>query len=294
MTPRRRPEEGKKLCGKAQRALTGFAKMPKLENYNGTGYMLIRISLIVAVLAALAAGIVNFTVVKTKIDVLTDDRNTQRDQKVQAQNELASTKTKLAATQTQLTLTQGQLADAQTQIQKVKDQLASDNTQIADLNDKLTKTTQQRDDAQGQLEAYKLTGLTAAEVLALNGKLQKTQLALDVAGQEKMVLTHRVASLQSQINEILHPDQYVTLPAGLKGVVMAVDPKWDFVVLNIGEDQGVLNHGEMLVSRDGKLVAKVIVSSVQKNRSIANLVPGWQLGDIIEGDQVIPAHPSSS
>ena len=74
---------------------------------------------------------------------------------------------------------------------------------------------------------------------------------------------------------------------------MAVDPKWEFVVLNVGEDQGVLPDGEMLVSRDGKLVAKVIVRSVQKNRCIANIVPGWQLGDIIEGDSVIPAHPAT-
>jgi hypothetical protein len=30
---------------------------------------------------------------------------------------------------------------------------------------------------------------------------------------------------------------------------------------------------------------------VQKERSIANVMPGWQLGEIMEGDQVIPAHP---
>jgi cell shape-determining protein MreC len=72
-----------------------------------------------------------------------------------------------------------------------------------------------------------------------------------------------------------------------------VDPKWDFVVLNVGENQGVLADGEMLVSRDGKLVAKIVVRSVQRDRSIANLVPGWQLGEIIEGDEVIPAHPAS-
>jgi cell shape-determining protein MreC len=74
---------------------------------------------------------------------------------------------------------------------------------------------------------------------------------------------------------------------------MAVDPKWKFVVLNVGEEQGVIKDGELLVSRDGKLVAKIVVSNVQKDRSIANLVPGWQLGEIIEGDEVIPAHPAS-
>ena len=71
------------------------------------------------------------------------------------------------------------------------------------------------------------------------------------------------------------------------------DPKWKFVVLNVGEDQGLLKDGELLVNRDGRLVAKVRVSSVQKDRSVANVMPGWELGEVLEGDQVIPAYPES-
>jgi hypothetical protein len=41
------------------------------------------------------------------------------------------------------------------------------------------------------------------------------------------------------------------------------------------------------------LVAKVIIREVQKDRCIANLMPGWKLADVSEGDQVIPAHPES-
>ena len=35
-------------------------------------------------------------------------------------------------------------------------------------------------------------------------------------------------------------------------------------MLNIGEEQGAVQDGEMLVSREGKLVAKVIISRVEK------------------------------
>jgi archaellum component FlaG (FlaF/FlaG flagellin family) len=80
----------------------------------------------------------------------------------------------------------------------------------------------------------------------------------------------------------------------LVGKVLVTDPKWDFVVLNVGEDQGVLDNGELLVSRDGKLVAKVKITSVQKDRSIANIEPGSKLGEVLEGDKVIPAYPSQS
>jgi hypothetical protein len=55
----------------------------------------------------------------------------------------------------------------------------------------------------------------------------------------------------------------------------------------------VLERGELLVNRNGRLVAKVVVRSVQKDRCIANVLPGWELGEVMEGDLVIPAHPAS-
>lgn len=256
--------------------------------------MLRKILLIVAIVAGLAAAVVNFTVVKAKIDILTQDRNDQRSAKVQAQTELAATKKKLKATEDELAQTQSQLKDSEAARDQLSHQVAALNTQIADLTDKLAKTTQARDDAQNQLAAYKASGLTPEQVASLNKDLKNTQEALDVANEEKAVLTHTVAKLQNKLDDLLGNTHPVELPAGLKGTVMAVDPKWNFVVINVGGDQGVLENGEMLVSRDGKLVGKVIVRSVQKDRSIANLVPGWQLGDIIEGDIVIPAHPASS
>ena len=96
-----------------------------------------------------------------------------------------------------------------------------------------------------------------------------------------------------RLNKYEGTNSFVSLRADLRGRILVVDPKWDFVVLNIGEDQGVLEDGELLVSRDGKLVAKVIVRSVEKNRCIANIMPGWKLGEVIEGDEVTPAHPAS-
>jgi hypothetical protein len=83
----------------------------------------------------------------------------------------------------------------------------------------------------------------------------------------------------------------VLLPANLRGKVFQVDPKWNFVVLDIGLNEDALEGGELLVSREGKLVGKVQIRSVQKDRCVANLLPGWQIGEIMEGDLVIPAHP---
>lgn len=255
--------------------------------------MLMRIFLIVAIVAALGAGVVNVVVVKPKIQALTDDRNTQRDAKVQAQNDLAATKKTLAATQGELKQTQQDLADAKAAEKKAEDTATAQTKRADDLADKLAKATTDRDDAQAKLAAYTASGMSSEQVAHMARDLRDAQEAIAVANDEKLVLTRTVKRLENKLNEYLNPDYVVKLRPDLRGKVVVVDPKWDFVVLNIGEDQGVVEDGELLVSRDGKLVAKVIVRTVQKDRCIANIVPGWKIGDVYEGDMVTPAHPAS-
>ena len=192
-----------------------------------------------------------------------------------------------------MTQTQQELTDTQTQRDKAVADAKTQTKRADDLADKLTKTTQDRDDAQNQVGGLQGHGPDRRPGGWFAQGLISTQNELEAVKEENGVLQRTVSRLTAQINELIGTNYVVTLRADLKGKIVAVDPKWDFVVLNIGGDQGVLDDGEMLVSRDGKLVAKVIVRSVQKDRSIANVVPGWQLGDVIEGDEVTPAHPAS-
>jgi hypothetical protein len=78
------------------------------------------------------------------------------------------------------------------------------------------------------------------------------------------------------------------VPREVRGKVLVVDPKWDFLVLDVGAKQEVPEKGVLLVSRNGELVAKVRVMNVQDQRSIANIMPGWKLKDVLEGDVVVP------
>jgi hypothetical protein len=255
--------------------------------------MLIRISLILAVVAALAVGALNFFVVKDKINTLVTDRNTNRDNWHSTQAELAQTNAVLVKTQSTLKQTQQDLADTQSERDKAVAAAAAQTKRADGLADKLAKTTQERDDAQNELAAYKASGFKPEQVASLGKSLKQAQDEIDAINAEKAVLQHTVGRLQTQLYSLIGSNNVVMLRPDLRGKILVVDPKWDFVVLNIGEDQGVLTNGELLVSRDGKLVAKVIVRSLEKDRCIANVVPGWKLGDLIEGDEVTPAHPAS-
>ena len=255
--------------------------------------MLIRISLILAIIAALAAGTLNILLVKDKITTLISQRDDERGKKQQALSDLSKAKTDLTKSQDALKQTTQDLTDAKSERDKAVVTATAQTKRADELSDKLAKTTQERDDTQNQLAAYKATGITPDQVGKLSRALKESQEAVEIVNEEKLVLMRKVTRLTSELAKFVGPDPTIRLRADLRGKILVVDPKWDFVVLNIGQDQGVLENGELLVSREGKLVAKIVVRSVEKNRCIANVVPGWKLGEVIEGDEVSPAHPAS-
>jgi hypothetical protein len=255
--------------------------------------MLIRICLIFAILAGLAVGILNFTQVKEKITKLQGDLKEQTDLKVKAQTELAATKKDLEKTTAELKQTKTTL-EATVKERDTAVTVAAEATKRADkLNEDLNKTRTERDDAQREVAAYRASGLNPEQALNAAKQIKGLQDALGGSQEENTLLGKRIKKLDAELAFYREPNKAIELPATIKGKVLVTDPKWHFVVINVGEDQGVVEHGELLVNRDGKLVAKVIVSSVQKDRCVANIVSGWQLGEVFEGDLVIPAHPKS-
>jgi hypothetical protein len=255
--------------------------------------MLLRISLIVAILAGLAAGGLGYYEVSTQVPALTKQRDDEHTAKVSAQTELAQTKSKLKKTQSDLAQTQQDLADTKSDLAKADARVDEESKQVDQLNQKLTDVSAQRDSAQNELAAYKVIGLTPEQVLALNKELTDARKGIVALNDENAVLGRKLKTVTAKYEALVGPDPDIKLPANLKGNILVVDPKWGFVVVNVGESQGAVEAGELLVSRQGKLVAKVVLRSVEKDRSIANIVPGWKLGQPVEGDEVTPAHPDS-
>ena len=59
---------------------------------------------------------------------------------------------------------------------------------------------------------------------------------------------------------------------GLEGTVLAVNPSWNFVVLSIGDRQGVAMNSTLVVKRGGTMVAKLRITSVEPSTAIADVV----------------------
>jgi hypothetical protein len=255
--------------------------------------MLLRISLIVAILAGLGAAGLGYYEVSNQIPALTQQRDTENTAKKDALTKLATSDKNLKKTAAELATTIQDLTDTKGERDKAVARAEAQVKRADELSDKLAKATDERDQAQNMLASYKATDLTPEQIIKLNKTLKEANAQIMVINGEKGILARELAKKTAELQRIIGDDPTVKLRSDLKGKIVVVDPKWDFVVLNIGDEQGVIQDGELLVSRGGKLVAKVVIRSVQKDRCIANVIPGWKLGEMIEGDDVTPAHPAS-
>ena len=97
-----------------------------------------------------------------------------------------------------------------------------------------------------------------------------------------------VANLRNKLSKYEDDTQLVEMP-GLRGLVLAIDPKWDFAIINVGSKQGAKEGGQVLVRRGDKLVGKLKIISVEEGRSVANILPAWKQGNasVTEGDAIL-------
>jgi len=255
--------------------------------------MLIRISLIVAILAGLAvAGIAlfplkdNITSTIAARDEFNNKWKQETAKRVTAEKNLADTKTKLDSTTKEL-------ASTKTERDSAKAAEAEAVKKADDLQTALTKTQGDLKSSQDKLAAWEVLGIPLAQARDILTSLKRVTEEKDALEAEKAIIYAKAKKLQAQLDDIVGKNHDPELPDDLSGKVVVVDPKFDFVVLNVGQKQGVLPKGKLLVHRNGKLVAKLVVTdTITDNQCVANVMPNYQQSDIMEGDQVFPANPN--
>jgi septal ring factor EnvC (AmiA/AmiB activator) len=247
---------------------------------------MLRICLIVAIVAGLGIAGVSFFKVKQVMEQTMNERNEEKGAKEKEMAAHKKTKADLAKTKTELKSTQDELASTRTELKTATAKVAELDKNNQNLTTQLDKTKSELNVAQQTLEQWRILAVTPAQVKDLQVTLKNTQSARDTFIAENKVLNRKILELKNDLAKY-EGDETVKLPAGLTGHILAVDPKFDFVVLDMGKDKGLLERGELLVNRSGRLVAKLKISDVRDHRAIANIMPGWQQSQLVEGDEVL-------
>ncbi|MSU36807.1 MAG: hypothetical protein EXS36_17255 [Pedosphaera sp.] len=241
---------------------------------------MLRLFLVLAFLAALAALGIGQFMVKPKVDELNATVATvtgERD-KAQTDKQAADKKAKEATAVAEKAVKESSAmkVELETTTAEAVVQRARADKASAD-RDVVTKT---KNESQEKLARWEGLGLQPEGVVKIKEAARKFEEEKDIVVAENKVLLFDINLLANKLKKYEGDNSEVVLPKGLHGAVTAVSPASDFVFLDIGSNHGVLERGKMMVHRGGKLITKVMIVSVDTNRSVANILKDWSQGDL--------------
>ncbi|MFH0907257.1 MAG: hypothetical protein V1929_00645 [bacterium] len=191
--------------------------------------------------------------------------------------DLQNTKTDLDTIKTELDQTATDLAASRKQLEQREDD-------VRQLNQKVAQKDADLDTANSTIEQLDQdkTGLQG-QINDLNDKLAQAEDASRDLQDMIVTLEQAVKDLENEIGSTGR----ISLPKGTSGKVLVVNKDWNFVVLDIGSEKGLVPKAEMLVHREDKLIGKVAISAVSKTLAIAEIVSDWEQTPLREGDYVV-------
>lgn len=132
----------------------------------------------------------------------------------------------------------------------------------------------------------------AAKTEALKKENDAKVEELDKVGKEAEVAKKAAADSQNLVTRLKQQQatraKAITL-ASRTGTVSAVNPDFGFVIVNLGQNQGVSSESRLLVKRGSQLIGKLNIVQIGGNTTVADIVvksltPGFA---IQPGDEVI-------
>ncbi|HEY1581532.1 MAG TPA: hypothetical protein VGF73_00370 [Chthoniobacterales bacterium] len=199
----------------------------------------------------------------------------ERKLKAQQKAMSAATSKETAAEEKAQTAT-ADLTKAQNEKAELESKLQASETQIADLQKRVAEAT-----VGGVAGAS--NGVSAPDLKAM---LDDTKAQLAAAEQEKQLLGDKVKDAQDRVKQMEEEKKRRETgnAPGIHGTVLAVNQAYNFVVLSMGDRQGVVPNSEMLVMRHGSLIGKIRISSVEPTTSIGDIITN----SLARGVQVQP------
>jgi flagellar biosynthesis chaperone FliJ len=253
------------------------ASMPKI--LIGVSILLMTLSLLFGFLnTTKVKGLRNELVTTTSARDSADRARLASEKKLKAyETDLGAVASKAAAAEAKATTAEADLSRAQNEKAQLESKLQASEGQSAELQKRVADAT-----VGGVAGAPE--GVSPNDLKTI---LDDTKRQLEAAEQEKSILVDKIKAAQDRVtamDEEKKRRQSGINPPGVHGVVLAVNEAYNFVVLSMGDRQGVVPNSEMLVLRNGALIGKIRISSVEPTTSIGDII----INSLARGVQVLP------
>jgi len=215
------------------------------------------------------------SLVKAENEGLNQQLQETREAKQHAESELSRTKEQLSQMSLQLVEVQeakALMAKAVDDRQREIDRIGKDLQLVRDERDQFSGQIAQLKSSQEKLE------LQVSDLERAKAELE-TKL-LEVSEQPTVELERVVVS---------SPDAPATAVSSTSGQVIVVNREYDFIVMNLGKNQGLEIGQEFQIVRGTEVLGRVKVEKVYDELSAAAILPDSKKDAIREGDGVVKA-----
>jgi len=213
-------------------------------------------------------NLLNYQQMDGELGTLSSIAGTRLDVLFDTGQDLKNTRDELEATRAELARTKQELADARAEIERLEGVVAEKERQLAEANQRIDTLETEKDSLEEEIEG-------------LNDKVADLEIEIEDKEAE-------IVSLQTIVDK-LRPDdnpEVTDTPKGLKGEVVLVNSDWNFIVVDIGEQDELAPLTPMLVHRGNHLVGKVKASMVDETAAVCEINRDFEQMPIQAGDTV--------
>ena len=252
-------------------------------------------SKIFGILTAIVLAIAGFVAFKNKAALETEIVNRQTVQEALAKSEerLKKAEGDLAATQKDHEEVRGEIPKAETQKgaqQKANDELtAAKTTKTGEVEANKAKLDQIREKTGSLPNIRDLVG----QMSTMIEDTKTVSASVDIANSKLVALTSESNRVDAQVSK--QKDQAALVNKGesfptLRTSISAIYPNWGFVTLSAGNTSGVITNSTLDVVRNDEVIAKLLVTAVERNTASASIIPESVKADteLSVGDRVVP------
>ena len=199
------------------------------------------------------ANLVAQTVLQGWDDTKTDLENTRQD---------------LENTRAELENTKSQLEDARTEIVQLNDTIRTKNEELDEKSNLIATLEDEKSTLESQVDAL------TEEVATMQDQLAQLE-------EEKGFLETQLEKCEDKFKKD------ITMVPGTTAKIVYANAEWNFVVINIGSEDGAQTTAEMIIYRGENMIGKIRISSVRDHVAIAEVLSDFQQDTVEEGDYVL-------
>ena len=240
--------------------------------------MLLKVSLIIAILASIGTLVLSHLQVADKVQGLKDNLQSTQTELTGAKKDADTAKKDFKKAKEEAEKTSKELAETQSNLETTTSNWKTQQERGDRFEKSFKKASDELTEATHDLAAWKALNIPVDQVKNRLVELDQTRTANDALTEEKKVMVRTISDQKRRLDYYEGTGkELVVIMDPMKGEVLAIDPTWEFVVVNLGSNDGAKERGELLISRKGKLLGKARITRVEPNRSIANLLPEWKV-----------------